>query len=63
MLSPNAVTFRGLLFPKSKSAGVCEEELVELLLSPPQPAAARTARPRHTSRTRRAKRIMIVLRR
>ena len=29
MLSPNAVTFRGLFPPKSKSAGVCDEELVE----------------------------------
>ena len=63
MLSPNAVAFLGLLPPKSKSAGVCDEELVELLLPPPQPAAARRAMPRQTSRTRREMRIMMCLRR
>ena len=60
MLSPNAVTFRGLFVPKSKSTGVCDESLVELLLPPPQPAAARRMSPRQTSRTRRT--IMTVLR-
>ena len=60
MLSPNAVAFLGSLFPKSKSDGACDE-LVELLLLPPQPAAARRASARQTSRTRRELRIMMCL--
>ena len=63
MLSPNAVALFGLSLPKSKSAGVCDDGPVEPLLLPPQPAAARRAIPRQTSRTRRWVGVMIHFRR
>jgi hypothetical protein len=50
MLSPNATTFFGSLFPKSKSVAVwlVLDEVDELLLPLLQPTAARNATPRHT---------------
>ena len=63
MLSPNAVAFRELLAPKSKSADAWDEAVeLLLLLPPPQPAAVtRRARPRQTSRTKRERPIMTCL--